>query len=705
MKLREIKLTNFRQFHGQQHLMFASGDGDKNVTVIHGFNGSGKTALLNAFVWCLYGETTPDLEAKDRLANERALAEAVAGSPVEVSVRLSFVVRGETFTVERKAFATRTATEEVRETKPSLGSWRAGANGEWERFPAGAEGGSEASTELFVEQLLPRELYPFFFFNGERVERLASADAYSRVEGGVKQLLNIEIFERSARHIREWTSADLSKELKQLGNTEMTDAVEDEERIQKDIGKIGEVVALHRANIAASEARIEAIEQKQSGLVELTTFTLKRDEVRAKQVATKDQLYSTDKDLARKLSRDGYLAFAGPVLAAARDQIAQARKRGELPIKLKPQFVDDLLEKKSCICGRPIPKGSKEETCLVAWRESNGLAALEEAISQLGAHASSLSLRGNQFSEDLSRLVGEKSVLLAKRRAYADEEDVLNSKIGGRDVSEDAAKLEASRQDSVRARDDEHFALKQEETKLADLRATLEDVQKRIKRLQTEDGRVKLIQRQKTAVDRVAAALDEICEIQKQDVRKDLTEEVSKIWDDAAVKDYRASVTEDFRLTLSKRVGGVLQPVHGASTGEKQILALSFVGSLVRRARQNGVEDSSAGIGASLVTGGDYPLVMDSPFGTLERDYQRKVGEWIPKLASQVIVMVSKSQWSAEVESAMRSRVGKEYILELQTSKEDAAKHIEVAGRSYPYVVSSHEATEQTAIREVSLGS
>ena len=59
MKLQELQLTNFRQFYGEQLIEFASGVGDKNITVLHGYNGAGKTALLNAFIWCLYGETTP----------------------------------------------------------------------------------------------------------------------------------------------------------------------------------------------------------------------------------------------------------------------------------------------------------------------------------------------------------------------------------------------------------------------------------------------------------------------------------------------------------------------------------------------------------------------------------------------------------------------------------------------------------------------
>ena len=62
MKLRSLSLGNFRQFYGEQEITF-SDDEKQNVTIVHGENGSGKTALLNAFKWCLYGEH--DFESGD----------------------------------------------------------------------------------------------------------------------------------------------------------------------------------------------------------------------------------------------------------------------------------------------------------------------------------------------------------------------------------------------------------------------------------------------------------------------------------------------------------------------------------------------------------------------------------------------------------------------------------------------------------------
>ena len=59
MRILRLKIKNFRQFYGECELEFLSDDTSR-ITVIHGENGSGKTSLLNAFKWVLYGKTDFD---------------------------------------------------------------------------------------------------------------------------------------------------------------------------------------------------------------------------------------------------------------------------------------------------------------------------------------------------------------------------------------------------------------------------------------------------------------------------------------------------------------------------------------------------------------------------------------------------------------------------------------------------------------------
>lgn len=55
MLIEECILENYRQFKGRHKVRFST-DPKKNITLIAGANGSGKTNLLRAICWCLFGE-------------------------------------------------------------------------------------------------------------------------------------------------------------------------------------------------------------------------------------------------------------------------------------------------------------------------------------------------------------------------------------------------------------------------------------------------------------------------------------------------------------------------------------------------------------------------------------------------------------------------------------------------------------------------
>lgn len=55
MTIREIELNNFRIYKGKNKINL-SPDGDRNLIVVSGNNGFGKTTFLMSLVWCLYGK-------------------------------------------------------------------------------------------------------------------------------------------------------------------------------------------------------------------------------------------------------------------------------------------------------------------------------------------------------------------------------------------------------------------------------------------------------------------------------------------------------------------------------------------------------------------------------------------------------------------------------------------------------------------------
>ncbi len=274
----------------------------------------------------------------------------------------------------------------------------------------------------------------------------------------------------------------------------------------------------------------------------------------------------------------------------------------------------------------------------------------------------------------------------------------LSLKIGDREHGEDPERLERRRreviEDITKLRVDAKFA----HDELQDVEEEVRAKQREIETLQMADEEGKLAQRRVNAVSNVVGALRRIREIRYEELRNDLSAQLSEVWGGIAIKDYRARLDNEFRLKLTKDIGGQEEPVRGASTGEKQVLSLAFVGALSAKARST--FERAKLQGKNLFRGGLYPLVIDSAFGNLEVEYRRDVARWVPTLSPQLILLVSETQFRQEVEQELLPMIGREWVLKCETRK-NTSRDISLLGRSYPYVIQSADGFERTTFVEV----
>ena len=61
MIIRSITLNNYRLYKGVNTLSFINPD-EKNIMLISGENGFGKTTFLHSLIWCLYGKLMTEVE-------------------------------------------------------------------------------------------------------------------------------------------------------------------------------------------------------------------------------------------------------------------------------------------------------------------------------------------------------------------------------------------------------------------------------------------------------------------------------------------------------------------------------------------------------------------------------------------------------------------------------------------------------------------
>ncbi|HAJ63407.1 MAG TPA: hypothetical protein DCP31_32725 [Cyanobacteria bacterium UBA8543] len=693
MIFEELILENFRQFYGLQTVKFAA-DKSKNVTVFHGFNGAGKTTLLNAFIWLLYGEFSPDFEYTERLENEAGFSQIPIGGEIPVSIQITFQDRGKRYSAERRLVVGKddSGNRYIRSPE-TLKLTFIDETGEIQE---------PNNPQTTLEQLLPKPLYPFFLFNGERIERLASPDAYNQVEEGVKVLLDIELFDRAINHLDGEAARKLRQEIANHSGEEGQQAREERDQIEANKIKAEQELEQLINNQNALLQEKEVIDSKLAAMPELAKWQAEREAVERETKSVEQQLKQHRDDIARILSRHGYLVLAPDVVKKAQEVLKTAHDNEVLPIRIKRQFVDELLENQTCICGRNLKPEEEPYNSVMAWRNRAGCASeeLDTAVKVTSSDLPPLLNRREQALSEIDTRQKSRDELRQRRRQLEEQADELSSKIGNREHGEDPAKLESRRRHIDTELDKLKLSIHEKEKQVAVLDEQIHQKDIEIKNLDKADAQGRLAQRRFVALSNVSSALQRIRALRYEELRTDLSQRLGAVWSNIAIKDYQAELDEQFHLQLTKDIGGTIEPVRGASTGEKQVLSLAFIGSLVDKARVTYEEAGRRE--AALFQGGLYPLVIDSAFGKLESEYRRDVAKWMPTLSPQIIVIVSESQWRREVEEELQQRIGRQWVLKCVTPKE-RPKNITLRGREYPYVVKSDDGFEKTIFVEVEL--
>ena len=65
MIINNITLFNYRLYEGANTIKFSPAE-SKNIYLVSGENGFGKTTFLHSLLWCLYGRLISDIEAETR---------------------------------------------------------------------------------------------------------------------------------------------------------------------------------------------------------------------------------------------------------------------------------------------------------------------------------------------------------------------------------------------------------------------------------------------------------------------------------------------------------------------------------------------------------------------------------------------------------------------------------------------------------------
>lgn len=692
MILTAIELENFRQFRGTQRLELSTST-DRNVTVVYGANGAGKTSLLNAFTWALYRAFSPGFEQPDHLINEQAWADAHSGDDVPATVTLEFEHEGRRYTVSRTTVDRKNAEGAASRVKDAVVT--VGFIDEY-----GEHHNRDDTSVGTINEVLPERLHRFFFFDGERIEQLVKPDAYAEIEQAIKGILGLQIVENAIKHTDE-ARKDLERELRELGTDEDRALADELTQVRAKRDERREDVAQHRRNLTSLDDDRQAVGDRLAQLAEAAALQREREELERDLEESEKAVRASRASLADHVARKGWLAFAAGLAQQTSAVFEERRERGEIPSDLKRQFVEDLLERGRCICGCELTPESEPYNLVAEWRERAVHADVEAAWTRLPALADGTLTRREELYTYLHETLAELGRQRDGHKRIVDKLSAISESLRRGD-SDTVKELEEQRERIGVSITEEQRQLARAEVEIEDLDERENTLDRELVKARAENERAELARRRVGVAKSSAGIFRDILRLRTDEVREQLDRRIKDLYGKISFKAYVPILDDGFRLDLRNAEGQRSASV-AKSTGENQILSLSFVGALAEHARDRYDEaQRDASDGLLSFQGGVYPVVMDSPFGSLDLNYQQRVAEAIPQLAPQVVVFVSQSQGLGAVQEQMGPRISREYVIDFHTPKQDLeVETITLRSGTYPYISRSTdgERAELVAVR------
>lgn len=672
MKIEFMRLENWRSFHGVNELWFAT-DPEKNVTLIRAENGVGKTSLLAALNWCLFDilPSQNEFENPKKLVNDQS-----EGGQAEVIVE--FDHEGKTYRAVRSYNQSTQRTSELRLVAIEDGL----------EVPLGRN----VQPDRFIQSVIPREMAPHFFFYGEASSKYAGETGARAFGQAVKSILGSTVANLALTDL-EKAHKEFSKQAADNTNAAAVALQTRNSEIDTDVKRLEGEIAKHIEEEETANKLMTRFSTELAG-TEIIKNDQKRRTTLEKQISRDEgRLISQEATSSKWLSEYGAPLLSQSFIEDVSNLLAQEDTRKKIPGDHSEKLITEILEDGECICGTMFKEDSYEHKRIQALLAT----ATDQVMMDRVIHT----------KQALGTLLGRSKNAWAARRQNLENLAVISGDIRSAEI--EVAEI------SDRLKNNKITSIAEKETALISATKHHRDA---ISNQERKLVRQKQLIKEKTENSRQQTELMRLSEAAQRHVRrKDLTlllinrlrerlieEEGSarieiKFKIDEIIKrfmrkPFNVLIDQNYRL----KVMNEKREEVPKSTGENQMLGLAFTGAIASFAKDRRFEDSDI-----LLSGTEAPLVVDSPFGHLDPIYRKGVANFLPKLASQVVLLISTSQASKEVLDELDEKIGSQYVLtrynqSTQGTKEDET--ITINGKTLDLTKYDQEFTG-TKIQEV----
>jgi|GEM_PF-6456611 len=636
MLIRSVKYSNYRPFIDEKIFFKESVDG-KNIILIKGENGCGKSEILLSFLWCLYGERDHIFKF-DKIAgkqstpfslNDKLLDEVRTGKVGSATARV-------TLTVELD-------NKEYEITRSEKFVFRSGARAFSREMSLRLESKDENNkTEIeenmsvidrFIERMIPMKIARSLFFDGERMSNLASnSNRSDEIAKMIDEVTNVNFFTRLDAHLNACKREFSNQSRKIVKNTNGKELGNRIVSLEKKIESFELDVSNEKVQIQLLEKeneemldRVRTINNKEKEVADLKEKRRHLNNLKNNSGSIRDRWNNT-------LSQFGYLSFLDKLF----EDVDEVIDTIDIPTDLTTKTIEYLLSDENngvCICGNPIGEIERDELLKL-----KGVLPPEYKPGLIKYKMRTLAQRRESALAEIDNQRTEEREVNGKISKLEENIKLLTDRVI--DVNNDEIDFKAKFRLNSKNLQQKFSTLGTAERELRNSRADYERLLKEFNKYKNSEKDAKLIDdRMKLVADYIKLVKSLIAERRSKALNIlnfYIKREFQKISGDTdkgvslEIKNYKL-----FRYNEENP-----NKELPSSTGQMKVEALSFISAISKLAKSN-IFDNEYGVKK------EYPIIVDSPFGDISGGNLTNSAQRLNEFSHQTILLIADKQYTS----------------------------------------------------------
>lgn len=630
MRINRLLIKNFGIYAGLQEIDFSPSNKDKPIVLLGGYNGRGKTTILEAILLCLYGKRSYAL-SESKISYNKYLSKYINrnDSTLEASVEVVMTVEIDSAMVEISVL--RQWYERDKSIKEEL---RVSMNGEYDEILTD-------DWDNQMDYLMPIGMSRFFLFDGERVSELVDDSSEEKLKQAIKTLLGIDVIEQLGDDLKTIRNKnEVAKEI-EINNAEIKHLQEQKAKLQSNLSSARQRVAALRID---NENKMKDLEECES-LFSSSGGAMfgKQESTIQKRATVEKKLRAVQSELYEKLSGAAPLLLVRELLEHASTTARIERDCEVLGHEIRG--VEELLD------GIEAPE-------ILLKRFEKMKANRHNLLRSISENSLSLSPSG---TEQLMRLCGSFPVdelmsierLITKKNELQEQlqnsDDYLSMEIDQTKLNKLVEKMKVLNRDITR----NQLQIEKLEQDIATESQTLTTTTFALERLtsqlltqyESNDDSVRLVKYSLMVKSVLRLYSERIQQMKTDALSSTVTEKFHAIIGKRELIGRIVFNPDDLSMELYDDAGNTFNRKQ-LSAGEQQLLSTAIVWGIVE------------------CTGQEFPMIIDTPLARLDSMHREQfVDNYIPNAGNQVIIFSTDAEITNGLEERIDKFVATKYLL------------------------------------------